>query len=344
MPQPSIQSAVLAQQFALPATTPANSVTPPVRVGFRPYTEKTRGKRPARLVLDRRIAAATAPGTAAPIGVFGCELPSDRTVDVDSFGRIVPGFDPLGAPLNLNGAVPAGGYSEVIKVSGGVGTGIGYIRILNPGSGYTTAPAITFANAGAAAATALISADGRVVGALITNAGTYGATSTISIAAPTSGTTATAALVAGQVTTVNTHIPFATHAPTTAGGAFWFAVWRDHIIPVHTGLLAPVAANGLDPDQQVQALVANYGFTIATGTHPDGTTTIGVLTLGAGIANGDTITVYRCPVRQIVAPGTGNSLLRTQVKTLDVMWLGGNATAGATETSVISTVLEPASN
>lgn len=341
MPQPAIQTVVLAQQLALPATTPANSVTLPVRVGFRPYTEKTRGKRPANFTLDRRLAAATAPGTAAPIGVFGCEWKSEHNgFGVDASGRIIPGYDPGTAALSLTGITGTGAYAERVRVTGGAGTGIGFIPITNPGSGYTTAPAITFANAGAAAATALISVDGRVVGALITNAGTWASNSTISIAAPTTGTTATAALVAGQQVTVQTHIPFAALAPTTAGGAMWFAVWRDRIIPAHVGALAPTAGTGLDPDQHVQALAANYGFTLATGTHADGTTAIGILTLGAGIPNGDSVLVVRSPVRQILAPSTTNSTLRQQLKTIDVMWMGGNATAGATETSVITGVIE----
>ena len=345
MPQPAIQSPVLAQLLALPATTAANSVTLPVRVGFRPYTERTRGKRPANLVLSRGLAAATAPGTAAPIGVFGCEWKDSAPgFGVDANGRTIAGTDPGTAPLNLAGATPGGAFAERIKVSGGAGAGIGPIMITNPGSGYTSAPTITFANAGAAAATALISADGRVVGALITNIGTWASNSTISIAAPTVGQTATAAITQGKNVTVNTHIPYAVAAPTTAGGAMWFAVWRDRIIPLHTGLLAPTANAGLDPDQQVQGLAANYGFTLATGTHPDGTTTIGVLTLGAGIPDGDTILVVRAPVRQLLAPFTTNGFLRSQIKTLDVMWLGGNATAGATETSVIGCTLEVTSN
>lgn len=345
MAQPAIQNPVLAQQLALPATTPANSVTLPIRVGFRPYTEQTRGKRPVKFVYDRRLAAATAPGTAAPIGVFGCEWQTEHnSMGVDAFGRIMPGFDPGTAGLNLNGATPGGAYTERIRVSGGVGTGIGPIMITNPGSGYTSAPSVTFTGLGAAAGTALISADGRVVGILLTNVGTYAAAGTIAIAAPTSGVTATCAFVAGQQVTVQTHIPFATLAPTTPGGAMWYAVWRDHLIPAHVGALAPTASTGLDPDQHVQCLAANYGFTVATGTHADGTTTIGVLTLGAGIPNGDSVIVVRAPVRQHVAPSVGNGLLRNQLKQTDVMWLGGNATAGATETSVISAIIEAIDN
>jgi hypothetical protein len=347
MPQPAIQSPVFAQAFALPATTPANSITIPVRPGFRPYTEKTRGKRPALMTYDRRLAAATAPGTAAPIGVFGCDLTYETNAPgVDINGRIIPGYDPGTSPLNLAGAVPGGCYVEQIRVSGGAGTGIGFVPILNPGSGYTSAPTVTFTGLGAAAGTALISADGRVVGILLTNTGTYSASGTVAIAAPTNGVTAVAAVTAGQVTTVNTHIPFATHAPTTAGGAIWFATVKiggnDRIIACSTAIFAPTANTGLDPDQHLIGTAANYGFTVATGTNPDGTTLIGVLTLGVGIPNGATVTVWRGLVRQIMAPVATNGIYSNQVKCLDAMWLGGNATAGATETSVLSVGLEPA--
>ena len=347
MPQPAIQSPILTQRYAVAASLAANSVTPPVRVGFRPYTEKTRGKRVCNVILNRNIAAATAPGTAAPLGIFGCEWKSEHNgYGVDANGRINPGVNPASTPLYIGPANQTGAYVEKVKVTGGAGAGISFITILNPGSGYTSAPAITFANAGAAAATALISDDGRVVGALITNAGTWAANSTISIAAPnaTWGVQATCAMGPGQQVTVNTHIPHAAHAPTTDGGAFWFCVWRDRIIPYHTGLIAPTYNVGLDPDQHVQGLAANYGFTEATGTNPDGTTAIGVLTLGAGIPNGDSIIVVRAPVKQIIAPSVTMGLFRQQVKTLDLMWVGGNATAGSTETSVISIVLEAVNN
>lgn len=349
MPQPAIQSPVLASALALPATTAANSVTIPVRPGFRPYTEKTRGKRPAFLNYDRRLAAATAPGTAAPIGVFGCDLTFESNAPgIDSNGRVVAGYDPLTAPLNLGAASPAGCYVEQIRVSGGVGTGIGFCPILNPGAGYTSAPAVTFTGLGTAAGTALISADGRVVGILLTNVGTYAAAGTISIAAPTNGVTAVAAVTAGQVTSISTHIPFATHAPTTAGGAVWFATVRiggnERIVACSTALLAPTANSGLDPDQHLVGTAANYGFTVATGTNPDGTTVIGVLTLAVGIPNGATVTVWRGVVRQIMVPSVVNSAMSNQIKCLDAMWLGGNATAGATETSVISANLESVVN
>jgi len=353
MPQPAIQTPVLAQGFALPATTPANSVTFPVRPGFRPYTERTRGKRPANIILNRNLAAATAPGTAAPLGLFACDL----TYETAQFGsnlsgQLLGGIDPLNAVNPLSGASPTGCYVEQVRVTGGAGTGLGFMVILNPGSGYSAAapPAVTFTGLGAAAGTALVSVDGRVTGITLTNAGTYSAAGTVAIAAPTNGVTAVAAFSAGQVTTVNTHIPFATHAPTTAGGAYWFATWRDRIIACNTGFLAGITANtGLDPDQHVVGLssagsYSNAGFTVATGTNPDGTPTIGVLTLGLGIPNFSVITVYRGLIRQLLAPVTTNGLIRTQLRLNDLMWIGGNATAGATETSVISATIEAVSN
>jgi hypothetical protein len=353
MPQPAIQVVSLAQQYALPATTPANSVTLPVRPGWRPYTEATRGKRPVYLKHNRNLAAATAPGTAAPIGIFGCDLTYDSaSFGVNNAGQALPGADPLNSALNLAQGSVAGCYVDTIRVSGGAGTGLGPIVVLNPGSGYNpaSAPAVTFTGLGTAAGTALISPDGRLVGVTLTNIGTFSASGTVTVAAPTNGVTATVAFSAGQVTTVNTRIPFATHAPTTAGGAFWLAMWRDRVIACNTGLIAAISgANGLDPDQQVVGLSSagsytNAGFTVASATHPDGTLTIGQLTLGLGIPNGSFITVYRGLVRQLLAPAATNGLLNLQIKALDCMWLGGNATAGATETSVVSSMLAAVNN
>ena len=356
MPQPAIQSPVLASRFALPATSVAAATTLPIRGGFRPYTEKTRGKRPANIVWNRNLAAATAPGTAANLALFGAEWTSEHNnMGVDANGRIVPGYDPLSSSLNLMGVAPAGAYSEKIRVSGGAGTGIGFLAILNPGSGYdpASAPAVTFSGAGTAAATAIVSPDGRVTGLQITNAGTYSASATVTIAAPTSGVQAVAAISAGQVTTVYTHIPYAAHAPTTVGSAFWVAIWRDRIIACSSALLGttanqPTAAQlggmGCDADQHVIGLSTAPGFTVATGTHTDGTTTIGVLTLGVGIPNGDNIYVVRAPVKRLI-PGTQSmGLFRHQVKIPDFMWVGVDTTAGATETSVLGVTVEAVTN
>jgi hypothetical protein len=322
-------------------------------MGFRPYTSRTRGKRYSNIQYVRNLAAATAPGTAAPIGIFGCEWPLTRSGS-DTAGRVLPGIDPSTATLaiDLSVGTAAGAYAETIRVTGGVGTAHGMPIVLNPGYGYdpATPPAVTFTNSGAAAATACVSRDGRVTGIRYSNAGTWAANSTISIAAPPAyGLQATAGVTKGEVTTVNTHIPFATHAPTTVGGAMWFAVWRDRVVACSTGLLgatanqpsaAELSAMGLEADQHSIGLATNPGFTIATGTNPDGTTTIGVLTLGMGIPNGDRVAVIRAPVKSVQLPSTLVGMTNFQQRLYDVMWLGGNATAGATETSVITAAIE----
>jgi len=377
MPQPAIHSPVLATRFAVPATTTDARGTFPVRIGERPYTNRTKGKRPTNIVWNRNLAAATAPGTTAKLAMFGVETTyPDSGSGVDANGRIVAGIDPTASPLNLSASTTAGTYVEKVKVSGGTGTGITPIIITNPGSGYDPASPPTvkvywLKNDGTtqdsapggstqATGTACVSQDGRVVGVLITAIGAgYVAVPTasagppvIGIAAPTAGTTATAIASIGQVTTVNTHIPHAAHAVSTAGGAFWFAVWRDHVIADSDGLLGttdkqPTAAQcqvmGLDPDQHVLGLNTNNGFTEATGTHPDGTTTIGVLTLGAGIPNGETITVYRGLVKRILPGSTTFGFNRQMVnRPPAVQWVAVDGTAGATETSVLSVSLEPA--
>lgn len=365
MVQPAIQRVNLASQWALAATTATGTVTLPVRPGFRPYTEKTRGKRPANLAIDRNIAAATAPGTAASLGVFGCEFAKDTTATVDSNGRLLPGFDPNFAALNLNGQTPAGAYRQTIKITGGTGTGITPIAITFPGKNYTSAPTVVVnwvkndgtlqasapASGTQALATALISPDGRVVGAVLTNIGAgYLVTPTATAGPPAitfsggGGTGVTATAGVGQLLTIYTLIPHAAHAPTTVGGAFWYLTTRiggiDHVLPYHTGLVAPSYSVGLDPDQQIQAISTNYGFTEATGTNPDGTTTIGVLTLGAGIPNGSTVTVHRGIVRIVGNESVTMGHSQAQPKTVDVMWVGCATTAGSTETSIYSAALE----
>lgn len=69
------------------------------------------------------------------------------------------------------------------------------VNITNPGTGYTTAPAVTFSGGGGsgAAATAIINTAGNVVAVIMTNFGTgYTSAPSVSIAAPGAGTTATA--------------------------------------------------------------------------------------------------------------------------------------------------------
>jgi len=352
MPQPAIQNPLFATLLALPAATPAASVSAPIRPGWRPYTEKTRGKRPSTLVFNRGLSGVVAPTTSAPFGIFGCDVAYDSaSFGTNTSGQALAGTDPLGSSLNLSASAVAGCYVDTVRVSGGAGTGVGFIAILNPGFGYLASapPAVTFTGLGAAAGTAVVSIDGRVVGITMTNIGTFAPTGVISIAAPVNGTTAIAAFSAGQVTTVNTRIPFSAHAPTTPGAAYWFATWKDRIIACSTGYLATVTANmGIDPDQHLLGISSagsyiNAGFTVASATHPDGTPAIGQLTLGLGVPNGAFIIVYRGLIRQVISPQASNGLIRMPIRTLDLMWMGGNATAGVGETSVITCSLEATS-
>ncbi len=71
---------------------------------------------------------------------------------------------------------------------------INQVNLVNTGSGYTSAPAVTFSGGGGtgAAATATVT-DGKISAITVTNNGqNYTSTPTIAIAAPSSGTTATA--------------------------------------------------------------------------------------------------------------------------------------------------------
>ena len=90
----------------------------------------------------------------------------------------------IGAP-NVTGGVQA---VAVATISGGA---VVAVTVTTAGSGYTTAPSVSFST-GAAAATAVIST-GQVNTITLTNAGTgYTSQPTVTLSAPPSGTTATA--------------------------------------------------------------------------------------------------------------------------------------------------------
>lgn len=293
----------------------------PVRVGFRPFTERTRGKRYARLVYARNSANATP--NFGNVGVLGIELPyQSMDQGANSLGQRLPGFNPNtgtpGVPLQT------GSYTETIVLSGGAATGIGLITVLDGGADYTAAPTVVFTPAtGAPAATAIIR-DRRVVGITITAAG--GPFTTPPVITFTGGGTPTrvaqASCGVGQQLTVNTHIPFLAHAPLAAGGQFWFITVNDRIIMCSTSAVAAFnnADDGvLDPDQHIMGTAANAGFTVATGTHPDGTTAIGVLTLAQGLPNNTRVSVYSGLIRELSAQGT-HYFDDTQIKLLDLMY------------------------
>jgi len=313
----------------------------PVRPGFRPFTERTRGKRNCLLSYDRGSSNATP--NYGNIGVFGVELPYE-TFDngTDSNGRRIPGVNPntgsTGQPTTTGGS-----YVERIRLTGGVATGISFISVLDGGADYTSAPTVVFTGGGgaSAAATAIVR-DRRVVGIVITNAGT-GYTSGPAITFTGGGTPTRSAVATcgiGQNTTISTHIPFNTHAPLTSGGYYWVATWLDKIIACSTSAVAAFnnADDGVvDPDHHLMGIAGNCGFTVATGTNADGTTLIGVLTLAAGIPNNAVVTVYSGVVRELSALGVHLND-RTQIRTLDLMYLVGGA---ASDNSINNVTILP---
>jgi hypothetical protein len=107
-------------------------------------------------------------------------------IDVTAGGTgytAVPGVS-IGAP-DQTGGIQAEAFATI---SSGV---VVAVTVSNAGSGYTTAPTVTFSS-GAATANAVV-ATGQVNSISLTNAGTgYTSNPTITIAAPPSGTTATA--------------------------------------------------------------------------------------------------------------------------------------------------------
>lgn len=318
----------------------------PVRVGWRPFTERTRGKR--QVLLDYARGSSNATPNYGNVGVFGIELPYDTAqFGVNPSGQLVGGFNPFTS--GPGSYLQTGTIVEKIKVSGGAAAGISLITVLDGGADVTSAPTVVFTGGGgsSAAATAIVR-DRRVVGVVITNAGS-GYTSAPAITF-TGGGTPTRQPVAicgvGQQVTINTHIPYAAHAPLASGGAFWFATVEgpggSRILMCNTSAVAAFnnADDGaLDPDQHIMGISSNAGFTIATGTHPDGTLTIGVLTLAAGLPNGTIVNVYQGTVRELSALGQHLSDV-TQIRALDLMWFVGGA---ASDNSINNVSVAPAS-
>lgn len=360
MPAPAIASVPLLRGVIPGGQQTAKAlVSFPIRTGRRPFTDKTRGKRPVVMSILRGAVAATAANAATLTAVMGAELPGTDTGEtLDSNGRLLPGFSPSASALGAFSQT--GGYVQRIKLTTDVATataatGVSFIRVLNGGSGYTSAPTIAFSS-GAAAATAVISDDGRVVGAYVTNAGTgYTTAPTITLSGG-GGTGAVLACGLGQFKDIFTKIPFAaTFAPQTAGSYIWFAVWRDTLIPVTLadagGLYALSSVLGVDPDQHTlgAGTAGTCGLTLATATHPDGTTAIGKLSVGAPATNGtnfgfpanDSVYVYALPVRAVHGSegAVVTSKRRGGMRSLDVMWavLTTAATADADQGS--STIL-----
>lgn len=299
----------------------------PVVVGNRPFTQLTRGKRPVRLHFARGSASAT-PSYGA-IGVYGVELPYP-TADfgTDSLGRRLPGINPntgsTGQPTTTGGS-----YVQRVRVTGGVATGISYVSVVEGGADYTAAPTVVFTPAlGGVAATAIVR-DRRVVGVTVTNVGSgYTAAPVITFTgggSPTRACQATTGI--GAQLTVNTNIPFIAHTPLTAGGQYWFAVYQDKVIMCSTSAVAAFnnADDGvLDPDHHLMGQAANAGFTVASGTNPDGTLAVGILTLSNGVPNNAVVTVYSGLVRELSAQLTHLND-NTQIKSLDLMYLVGGA-------------------
>ena len=122
--------------------------------------------------------------------------------DVRTDSTEAPGFTGV---LTVNSAIMngylAGDIIFACQPTGGTGAMTGWFTITSGGSGYTTAPAVTFSGGGGggASATAVVQ-NGKVVGLVLTDAGSgYTSIPTIAIAAPSPGPGATATAV---VTTI----------------------------------------------------------------------------------------------------------------------------------------------
>lgn len=310
----------------------------PIRMGFRPYAQSTRGKRQVMLDYDRMSTSATP--AYATVGLFGIELPYE-TADFGTAanGQKLPGFQPnTGGPGQ---PVQSGTYVERVRLTGGAGTSLGLCTVLDGGQDVTAAPTVVFTPAtGGPAATAVIR-DRRVVGVVVTGVGgPFTTPPVVSFTGGGSMTVApTATVTVGQQTTINTHIPFAAHSPLAAGGAYWMCVYQDRIIACNqNALFVNVDDGAVDPDQHIMGNNANQGFTVSSGTHPDGTANVGIITLILGLPNNVVVTVYRGTVRELSA--IANHLNdQTQIRTLDLVYA---VVGGAGDNSTTSIVARPA--
>lgn len=316
----------------------------PVRPGWKPFSGAAKGKTPIALDFFRNSANAT-PSFGA-VGVYGIEMPYDTNGNgVNSSGQLTPGYNPY---TSSNGSyLQTGSVVQKIKLSGGVGTGIGLITVIDGGSDVTSAPTVVFTGGGgsSAAATAIIR-DRRIVGITITNAGSgYTSAPVITFTGGSFNGVPQAVCGIGQVTTINTNILYAAHSPLAAGGGggYWvMTVEGNHgsrIVACSTSAVAAFnnADDGaLEPEHHIMGTSSNCGFTVATGTNPDGTPTIGVLTLAAGLPNGTIVNVYYGVVRELSAQLTHQGD-KTQIKGLDLMYAVVGASGDNSNTQITAT-------
>ena len=297
------------------------SAARPVRVGNRPFTERTRGKRPVLAEFGRSNVNSTP--NYGNVGLCGMDLPYGSSAQsANANGQLNPGFNPF---TSSNGnPLQTGTYTETIVPTGGAGTGISHVTVFYGGADVTAAPTVVFTGGGGsgAAATAIIR-DRRVVGVVVTAAGSgYTSAPTVTFTGGGEMTMAPVASVGiGQNVTINTHIPYNVHAPLVTGGYAWFVeilgYGADRLMPCSTSLWSTTTGaddGALDPDQHV-----NSTFTVATGTNPDGTTGVGIITLAFGVPNNTRVRVYSGPVREIIAQGQHLADI-TQIKAMPLMW------------------------
>jgi hypothetical protein len=334
---------MLVQLFrGAPGTT--QGMIRPVRPGWRPYTQMTRGKRNVQLEYSRGSQNATP--NYGNIGVFGIEMPYDTAqFGVNSSGQLIAGSNPLAS--SLSSILATGTTVEKIKLTGGAGTGVGFINVIDGGADITAAPTVVFTPAtGAPAATAIIR-DRRVVGIVVTAAG--GPFTTAPVITFTGGGAQVsrppqAVAMLAQQATVNTHIPFVAQGGLAAGTTMWVVTAEvlggSKIIAPNLNSIAAFnnADDGaVDPDAHLMGISGNAGFTVATGTNPDGTTAVGIITLCQGLPNGTIVNVYAGTVREISALALHQGD-QTQIRATDLMWVVAGAAGNNSQDQVI---LEP---
>jgi hypothetical protein len=167
-------------------------------------------------------------------------------------------------------------YGNVRKITG-INGSVAAVTITSGGSGYTTAPTVTFSapTTGTTATGTAVLSNGSVISVTITNAGSgYTTPPTVTFSAPTSGTTATGtaadtgviSLVAGSASgtgyTISTNTATVTAAQSKLGGPYGIAL---------DGLGDLIIADEYDASLDVVNLNTTGSNTVASVPVPAGT-------------------------------------------------------------------------
>jgi len=219
---------------------------------------------------------------------------------------------------------------------------VGVINITGAGSGYTSAPLVSFGGGGGgtgAAATAIISG-GSVVGIVITNGGTgYTSTPTVTIAPPTSGTTATATATLVGVTVSGNNLTFnvgnmaigatATFVVTVKVNSTGLPAGQNQV--TNTASVVDAYNTTARTASAIVTITANPNLTLSETATPSATRLVYVnVTSGGSYTSPPTATVSGCSTPPVVevstSPAAGLSSATYSVTGVTVVSPGAGCT------------------